>query len=170
MQTSILVKRCPTTITSTAMFTPVDFRSFQRSYYLLYQSFTPTTLHIILQRYTIPKSLETRILKQFNWRTVNQSLLNYLLIELRRDKNDAKFWETLMMMIKEPQLKKVVNNYASLKGSTYEYTYNVYKHVHNRHTYAHRESHIPEYEIRLKSIRTCVSTSISIKISYYKII
>ena len=102
------------------MYTFVDFKSFQCSYYLLYQSFIPTTLHVIVQRYTIPKSLETHILKQFNWRTVNQSLLNYLLIELRKDKNVAKFWETLTMMIEEPELKKVVNNYASPKGSTYE--------------------------------------------------
>ena len=90
---------------------------FRCSYYLLYQSFMPTMLHVIRQRYTVPESFEIFILKQSNWRTINQSLLNYLLIELRKDRDLTKFWGTLIMMTEEPQLKKVVNNYASLKRS-----------------------------------------------------
>lgn len=105
----------------------VDFLSFRCSYYLLYQSFVPTTIHVILERYTIPKSFETQLLKQFNWRTVNQSLLNYLLIELRKSKDEAMFWETLRLMIEEPQLRRLVEIYALPKRSMnmYNIMYNV---------------------------------------------
>ena len=104
-----------------------DFVPFRCSYYMLYQAFQPTTLQVALKRYTIPKGLETHFLKQrLNWRTKNQSLLNYLLIELRRDKDDVKFWGTLMMMVEKPQLKKVINNYASMiRSMTYNLT--IYK-------------------------------------------
>ena len=85
---------------------------------MLYQTFQPTSLRVILKRYTIPKGLETHFLKQqLNWRTKNQSLLNYLLIELRKDKDNVKFWGTLVMMVEEPQLKTVVNRYASMARS-----------------------------------------------------
>ena len=41
-----------------------------------------------------------------------QGLLNYLLIELRKDKNLPKFWETVMMIIEELELKKAVEKYS----------------------------------------------------------
>ena len=87
----------------------------------------PKKLHVILERYTIPKSFEAQLQNQFNWRTVNRSLLNYLLIELRKSKDEATFWETLRLMIEEPQLRRLVDNYALPKRSmnTYNIMYNV---------------------------------------------
>ena len=122
-----------------------DFLSFRCSYHLLYQSYKPTSLHIILKRYRVPESFGTQLLKQFNWRTVNQSLLNYLLIELRRDKDTTKFWETIRMMIEELQLKKIVDNYLLLKRGmilvcthTHGYTYaHIYTRTHMHTHYVH---------------------------------
>ena len=116
-----------------------DFLSFRCSYYLLYQCYKPTSLHIVLERYAIPESLGTQLLKQFNWRTMNQSLLNYLLIELRRDKDTVKFWDTVRMMIEELQLKKMVDNYVLLKkGMSLTHT-NAHTHV---NTHACTQTHV----------------------------
>ena len=49
-----------------------------------------------------------------NPRVCNQGILNYLLIELRRDKDFAKFREVLKLMIYQPELKKTTE--IVLKG------------------------------------------------------
>jgi len=51
------------------------------------------------------------MLQQSSRRICNQGLLNYLLIELRKDRDLPRFWETVMMIIEELELKKTVEKY-----------------------------------------------------------
>lgn len=88
-----------------------DFSPFQRSYYILYQSFPPhprRSLSVITQKYKVPDDFETQVLQQSSRRICNQGLLNYLLIELRRDRNGSKFWDTVKAVTEMEELKKVV--------------------------------------------------------------
>ena len=94
----------------------LDFSQFQRSYYLLYQSFPPNPkklLAVITQRYNVPSGFEAQI-QQSSHRICNQGILNYLLIELRRDRDLSKFWDTVKVMIEEWDLKKAVGKYGQL--------------------------------------------------------
>ena len=43
-----------------------------------------------------------------NPRVCNQGILNYLLIVLRRDKNFEKFWKALKLIIKQPELRRII--------------------------------------------------------------
>ena len=91
----------------------LDFLPFQRSYYLLYQSFPPNpkrSLAVIIQRYSVPTGFEAQVL-QSSPRTCNQGVLNYLLIELRKDRDLLKFWDTVRMVIEELELKKAIEKY-----------------------------------------------------------
>jgi len=97
----------------------VDFSPFRWKYYLLYQSFPPNLrmgLTVISQRYTVSKDFETIVLQQLNCRMCNQSILNYLLIELSRDKDLVKFWDTVNTMIQFPELKDLMEIYRLEHG------------------------------------------------------
>ena len=98
----------------------LDFSPFQRSYYLLYQSFPPDprrSLAVITQRYKLPDDFETQMLQQSNRHTCNQGMLNYLLIQLRRDRDLSKFWDTMKAVIEDRELKRVVEKYEMLHSS-----------------------------------------------------
>ena len=41
-------------------------------------------------------------------RLCNQGILNYLLIILRRDKDFAKFWNVVKLLVNQPELRKAV--------------------------------------------------------------
>ena len=69
---------------------------------------TREALSLLVQHYSVPKDFERSILSEENPRVCNQGILNYLLIVLRSDKNFGKFWKTLKAMIKEPVLRRVV--------------------------------------------------------------
>ena len=92
----------------------LDFSPFQRSYYLLYQSFPPNpkrSLAVIIQRYNVPTGFEAQVLQQSSLRICNQGVLNYLLIELRKDRDLLKFWDTVRMVIEDLELKKAIEKY-----------------------------------------------------------
>jgi len=55
------------------------------------------------------------MLQHSNHRVCIQGLFNYLLIELRKGRDLPKFWETVMMIIEELELKKVVEKYKLKK-------------------------------------------------------
>ncbi|XP_065910083.1 uncharacterized protein [Dysidea avara] len=96
------------------LFQEEYFSLFRLAYYLLYQSFPPNPrmgLAVITQRYAVSKKFEVEVLQQLNSRICNQSILNYLLIELRQDKNVAKFWDTVITMIQYPALKACMDRY-----------------------------------------------------------
>jgi len=81
-------------------------------------------LAVISQSYTVSKKFEVAILQQLNYRMCNQSILNYLLIELRQDKNVAKFWDTIIAMVQYPTLKTFMDRYRLQHG---KYLYCVYQ-------------------------------------------
>ena len=88
------------------------FIPFRSCYYLLYQCLVPNTreaLSLLVQHYSVPKDFERSILLGKNPRVCNQGILNYLLIKLRTDKNFVKFWSSLAAMIKQPELRIMVD-------------------------------------------------------------
>ena len=88
------------------------FIPFRSCYYLLYQCLVPNTreaLSLLVQHYSVPKDFERSILSGENPRVCNQGILNYLLIKLRTDKNFVKFWSSLAAMIKQPELRIMVD-------------------------------------------------------------
>lgn len=94
-----------------SLFPFSDFSHFQRCYHLLYQSFPPDprrSLAVIMKRYSVPKDFEVQIQHQSTCRISNQSILNYMLIELRRDRNLSQFWDTVKMMVEDGELMKAV--------------------------------------------------------------
>ena len=87
------------------------FVQFRSCYYLLYQCLVPNTreaLSLLVQHYSVPKDFERSILSGENPRVCNQGIFNYLLIMLRRDKNFVKFWKVVKTMIKQPVLRRAV--------------------------------------------------------------
>jgi len=68
-------------------------------------------LAVISQSYAVSKKFEAAVLQQLNCRMCNQSILNYLLIELGQDKNVAKFWNTIIAMVQYPTLKTFMDRY-----------------------------------------------------------
>ena len=65
-------------------------------------------MSLLVQHYSVPKDFERSILSRENPRVRNQGVLNYLLIVLRKDKDFGKFWKILKAMIKEPVLRRAV--------------------------------------------------------------
>ena len=94
------------------------FIPFRSCYYLLYQCLVPNTreaLSLLVQHYSVPKDFERTILSGENPRVCNQGILNYLLIKLRTDKNFVKFWSSLAAMIKQPELRIMVERLRKQK-------------------------------------------------------
>ena len=69
---------------------------------------TREALSLLVQHYSVPKDFERSILSGENPRVCNQGILNYLLIKLRSDKNFVKFWKVVKTMIKQPVLRRAV--------------------------------------------------------------
>ncbi|XP_065885308.1 uncharacterized protein [Dysidea avara] len=87
------------------------FFRFQKCYYLLYQSFdcnSTKCLQIVMQQYSVPLDVQKEICSKDGNRLQNQSILNYLLIELRKDKNELKFLKILDGLIRESSLKNIL--------------------------------------------------------------
>ena len=92
-------------------FIILDFFRFQKCYYLLYQSFdcnSTKCLQIVMQQYSVPLDVQKEICSKDGNRLQNQSILNYLLIELRKDKNELKFLKILDGLIRESSLKNIL--------------------------------------------------------------
>ena len=95
------------------------FTQFRSCYYLLYQCLVPNTreaLSLLVQHYSVPEDFERSILSGENPRVCNQGILNYLLIKLRTDKNFVKFWNSLAAMIKQPELRIMVERLRKQKN------------------------------------------------------
>ena len=97
-------------------FIVLDFFRFQKCYYLLYQSFdcnSSKCLQIVIQQYNVPLDIQKEICSKDSNRLRNQSILNYLLIELRQDRNEPKFLKVLDKLISKTSLKKILNTLIS---------------------------------------------------------
>jgi len=68
-------------------------------------------LAVISQRHSLPHNVQTDILQQPSFRICNQSILNYLLIELRNNKDLVKFWDTVKALTQFPALKELMDKY-----------------------------------------------------------
>ena len=68
-------------------------------------------LAVISQRHSLPHNVQTDILQQPSFRICNQSILNYLLIELRNNKDLVKFWDTVKALTQFPVLKELMDKY-----------------------------------------------------------
>ena len=73
-------------------------------------------LAVVSQKYTVTKDFEADVLQQLNYRISNQSILNYLLMELRNDKDVVKFWGTVEAVIQIPELKDLTEIYRLEHG------------------------------------------------------
>jgi len=90
-----------------------DFVPYQRFYYCIYQSFDVNStmcIQRVMQQYDISPKFQERIHSIKSNRLCNQSLLNYLLIELRKDKESHKFLQVLNVLITESTLMRAVEN------------------------------------------------------------
>ena len=91
-------------------------------------------MSLLVQHYSVPKDFERSILSGENPRVCNQGILNYLLIVLRKDKNFDKFWKILKAMIKEPVLRRAVEEIQRGIYSVYIMEENKHK-IDLEHTY-----------------------------------
>jgi len=90
-----------------------DFIPYQRFYYFVYQSFdidSEMCIQRVMQHYSIPQDILERIRSTESNRLCNQSLLNYLLIELRKNKRNHKFLLVVNFLITESTLMRAVQN------------------------------------------------------------
>ena len=84
----------------------IDFKPFRECYYFLYQSFdcyANNCISTVMQNYCIPLQIQRQM---YSNRLVNQSLLNFLLIHLRKDKDHSKFYKIIVSLIKDTVLKE----------------------------------------------------------------
>jgi len=82
----------------------------------LYQSFDSDSskcLKIVAQQYNVPLDIQKEICSKDSNHLRNQSILNYLLIELRKDRNEPKFLKALDKLIAESSLKNILNTLIS---------------------------------------------------------
>jgi len=96
---------------STHNFSFTEFTPFQSCYYLLCQCLVPNPtkgLSLLVQHCSVPDETQRSILSGETPRLCNQGILNYLLINLRKERNFVKFWNLLVLLIDQPELKRTV--------------------------------------------------------------
>jgi len=95
------------------MYFITDFIPYQKYYYLIYQSFDADSkmcVQRVEKQYSIPQEVLHRICSIENNRLCNLSLWNYLLIELRKEKDEQRFLQVVKSLITKSTLLRAVQN------------------------------------------------------------